>query len=80
MRSLHDNGLTESDNEPMYPDTLPCPFCGVEAWFDCDMADESKVYVYCPNSACPIEDIRTESFETMEEAATAWNTRHGATP
>ena len=72
--NIHYHGdLTEGDLEGLqYPDLKPCPFCGGAAYWD-------ELDIECEgNPTCYVRP-RVTGCDTIEEAATAWNTRHGAT-
>lgn len=49
---------------------LPCPFCGGEADV-IDYDDECWVAHQCANGTA----VETDSYETVNEAIAAWNTR-----
>lgn len=55
----------------------PCPFCGSEGTALSN--DYVHWFVACVNRSCHICDVRTHTFDDLEQAIKAWNTRYERT-
>lgn len=68
----------ELDKERIEKSLKTCPFCDGHAYLDAlDSYYEDRWYVTHDSVDCPVDAIETPCFKTMQEAADAWNTRHG---
>jgi len=76
-----DNGYEINSTEPSNEELKLCPFCGSKAdslYIEETDRQESYYIVSCENGDCDVSP-HSVSYNSCEEAETAWQTRHNAT-